>query len=195
MQNSAFLAMLFRMKYINRWGLMKNTRWENLSEHSLEVAMLSHLLAEIGSRRLGRSYPLAEVVLYALYHDCTEILTGDLPTPVKYDNIAIQTSYKEIEKAAGTRLAALLPPDLQDAFSPYLTAEGIANEVKTLVKAADRIAALLKCTEEEKAGNREFVKAKESTLAALTAMSLPEVEIFLSEFWPAFSLTLDEIEL
>lgn len=99
MGQSSFLAMLFRMKYINRWGLMRNTRWENLSEHSLETAMLAHLLAVIGNRRLHRQYPLESVVLHALYHDCSEILTGDLPTPVKYDNPALHGSYKNVERA------------------------------------------------------------------------------------------------
>lgn len=195
MKQSAFLAMLFRMKYINRWGLMRNTRWENLSEHTLETAMLSHLLAELGNKRLGKNYPLQQVVLYALYHDCSEILTGDLPTPVKYDNPAIKNSYKEVERAASARLLSLLPEDLQDSFAPYFLADQLETQVISLVKAADRISALLKCTEEEKAGNREFSKAKESTEKALREMNLPEVQLFLSEFLPAFLLTLDEIEV
>ncbi len=194
MAGSSFFAMLFRMKYINRWGLMRNTRWENLSEHSMETAMLSHALAVIGNRRLDRQYPLEKIVLHALYHDCSEILTGDLPTPVKYDNPALQGSYKEVELAACRRLTNLLPPDLREAFAPYLSGGGLDESARKLVKAADRLAAFIKCIEEEKAGNREFLPAKESTRKALLAMGLPEVSIFLEEFLPAFSLTLDELE-
>lgn len=160
MGQSSFLAMLFRMKYINRWGLMRNTRWENLSEHSLETAMLAHLLAVIGNRRLHRQYPLESVVLHALYHDCSEILTGDLPTPVKYDNPALHGSYKNVERAACERLAALLPCDLRRDIAPYLSGDGLDADVHRLVKAADRLSALIKCIEEEKAGNREFSQAK-----------------------------------
>ncbi|HAO69506.1 MAG TPA: 5'-deoxynucleotidase [Ruminococcaceae bacterium] len=195
MEHSSFYAMLFRMKYINRWGLMRNTRWENLSEHSLETAMLAHILAVIGNKRLGRRYSLEKIVLHALYHDCSEILTGDLPTPVKYDNPALQGSYKEVERAACERLANLLPCDLRGEIEPYLSGDGLDEDSRKLVKAADRLSALIKCMEEEKAGNREFVPAKASTLAALQKMDLDEVEIFLSEFLPAFSLALDELEI
>ena len=160
MGQSSFLAMLFRMKYINRWGLMRNTRWENLSEHSLETAMLAHLLAVIGNRRLHRQYPLESVVLHALYHDCSEILTGDLPTPVKYDNPALHGSYKNVERAACERLAALLPCDLRQDIAPYLSGDGLDADARRLVKAADRLSALIKCIEEEIAGTREFSQAK-----------------------------------
>ncbi|MDD3193221.1 MAG: 5'-deoxynucleotidase [Oscillospiraceae bacterium] len=194
MEHSSFYAMLFRMKYINRWGLMRNTRWENLSEHSLETAMLAHVLAVIGNKRLGRQYPLEGVVLHALYHDCSEILTGDLPTPVKYDNPSLQGSYKEVERAACDRLAALLPADLREEIAPYLSGGGLDAASHRLVKAADRLAALIKCVEEEKGGNREFVQAKAATLAALQGMGLEEVAIFQAEFLPAFFLTLDELE-
>lgn len=194
MEHSSFFAMLFRMKYINRWGLMRNTRWENLSEHSMETAMLSHALAVIGNKRLGRQYPLEKIVLHALYHDCSEILTGDLPTPVKYGSPTLRGSYKEVEQAACRRLAALLPPDIREEFAPYLSGGSLDPSSKKLVKAADRLAALIKCVEEEKAGNREFLPAKESTLKALQAMEMPEVSVFLAEFLPAFSLALDELE-
>ncbi len=194
MGQSSFFAMLFRMKYINRWGLMRNTRWENLSEHSLETAMLAHILAVIGNRRLKRQYPLEHIVLHALYHDCSEILTGDLPTPVKYDNPALHGSYKDVERAACDRLASLLPSDLRDDVAPYLSGDRLDADSRRLVKAADRLSALIKCIEEEKAGNREFSQAKKATESALSAMNMPEVSIFLSEFLPAFSLTLDELE-
>ena len=194
MEHSSFFAMLFRMKYINRWGLMRNTRWENLSEHSMETAMLSHALAVIGNKRMGRRYPLEKIVLHALYHDCSEILTGDLPTPVQYGSPALQGSYKAVEQAACRRLAALLPADLREDFALYLTGDGLDGASQRLVKAADRLAALIKCIEEEKAGNREFLPAKESTLKALYSMQLPEVSVFLEEFLPAFSLALDELD-
>lgn len=194
MERSSFYAMLFRMKYINRWGLMRNTRWENLSEHSLETAMLAHILAVIGNRRLGKRYDLEQIVLHALYHDCAEILTGDLPTPVKYDNPALRGSYQELELAACRRLAGLLPADLREDVAPYLSGAGLDQASKKLVKAADRLSALIKCIEEEKAGNREFVRAKESTMEALLAMEMGEVSVFLAEFLPAFALTLDELD-
>lgn len=194
MKQSSFYAMLFRMKYINRWGLMRNTRWENLSEHSLETAMLAHILAVIGNRRLGKNYPLDEIVLHAIYHDCSEILTGDLPTPVKYDNPTLRGSYKSVEDAACRRLAKMLPDDLREDIAPYLSGEDLSEECRRLVKGADRLSALIKCIEEEKAGNREFVSAKAATEKALREMALAEAEIFLQEFLPAFSLTLDELE-
>ena len=194
MKQSSFYAMLFRMKYINRWGLMRNTRWENLSEHSLETAMLAHILAVIGNRRLGKNYPLDEIVLHSLYHDCSEILTGDLPTPVKYDNPTLRGSYKDVEDAACRRLAQMLPEDLRDDIAPFLSGEGLTDRCRLLVKGADRLSALIKCIEEEKAGNREFSSAKAATEEALHRMALPEVEIFMQEFLPAFSLTLDELE-
>lgn len=194
MEQSSFFAMLFRMKYINRWGLMRNTRWENLSEHSLETAMLAHILALLGNKRLGARYPVDQIVLHALYHDCSEIITGDLPTPVKYNNPSLQGSYKDLEKAACDRLVQLLPADLREEFAPFLSGDGLDEASKKLVKAADRLDALIKCLEEEKAGNREFTSAKESILSALMAMELAEVEIFLSTFLPPFSRTLDELE-
>lgn len=185
-----FFAILSRMKYITRWGLMKNTRPENLCEHTLEVAYLAHALALLHNARLGGRLDPGAVVLAALYHDCSEILTGDLPTPIKYDNPAIQGAYKQIEQAANEKLLGMLPPELRpdyvQRFSP-------PKEVERLVKAADKLSALLKCIEEENAGNHEFAKAKEATLASLQAMQLPEVAIFLDECLPAYTLTLDEL--
>ena len=195
METSSFFALLSRMKYIRRWGLMRNANHENVSEHTLEVAMIAHGLAALGRQRLGRSVDPGQVVLYALYHDSSEILTGDLPTPVKYYNPNIKSSYKNVEADAQQRLLALLPADLQDSFRPYLVEEGTDKEVAALVKAADKISALIKCVEEANMGNREFAQAADSTLKAIHAMGLQEAELFLEEFMPAYAMTLDELTL
>ena len=187
-----FYALLSRMKYILRWGLMRQSRPENLSEHTAETAVLAHALAVIGNRRLGRRYDEGQAVLYALYHDCSEIITGDLPTPIKYENDSIRTAYKAVEQKAARRLGRLLPPDLREAYQPYL--EGPEGELARLVKAADKLSALIKCMEEEAAGNREFLRAKEASLASLAALGLPEAEIFLRECLPSYGLSLDELK-
>ena len=187
-----FYALLSRMKYILRWGLMRQSRPENLSEHTAETAVLAHALAVIGNRRLGRRYDEGQAVLYALYHDCSEIITGDLPTPIKYENDSIRTAYKAVEQKAARRLGRLLPPDLREAYQPYL--EGPQGELARLVKAADKLSALIKCMEEEAAGNREFLRAKEASLASLAALGLPEAEIFLQECLPSYGLSLDELK-
>ena len=187
-----FYALLSRMKYILRWGLMRQSRPENLSEHTAETAVLAHALAVIGNRRLGRRYDEGQAVLYALYHDCSEIITGDLPTPIKYENDSIRTAYKAVEQKAARRLGRLLPPDLREAYQPYL--EGPQGELARLVKAEDKLSALIKCMEEEAAGNREFLRAKEASLASLAALGLPEAEIFLQECLPSYGLSLDELK-
>ncbi|MBQ3133789.1 MAG: 5'-deoxynucleotidase [Clostridia bacterium] len=187
----SFYAMLSRMKYIHRWPLMRNTSTENISEHTQEVAVLAHALALLTNTRFGGNADVSRCVLLALYHDVPEILTGDLPTPVKYHNTALRDAYKQVEKGAADRLLTLLPDDLQAAYAPLLHGEDGTLEAR-LVKAADKLSALVKCTEELKLGNREFIKAKESTEAALRAMQLPAVELFLDEFMPAYALTLDE---
>lgn len=187
---TAFYAMLSRMKYIARWGLMRNTRQENLCEHTLEVAYLAHALALLRNRRQPGAVEPGAVVLAALYHDCSEILTGDLPTPIKYYNPEIKTAYKQIEAAANRKLLGMLPPELQPDYAPHFSPSAPVEE---LVKAADKLSALLKCLEEEQAGNQEFSKAKAATLEALRAMALPEVELFLQECLPAYRLTIDEL--
>lgn len=187
-----FYALLSRMKYILRWGLMRQSRPENLSEHTADTAILAHALAVIGNRRLGRSYDPGQVALYALYHDCSEIITGDLPTPIKYENDSIRSAYKAVEQKAARRLGRLLPQDLREEYQPYL--DGPQGETARLVKAADKLSALIKCIEEEAAGNREFCRAREASLAALTAMELPEAEIFLRECLPSYGLSLDELK-
>lgn len=187
---SPFFAFLSRMKYIGRWGLMRNTRPENLTEHSYEVAVLAHALAELGNRRFGRSYDCGRVALTALYHDTAEIFTGDLPTPVKYHSGKIREAYRQVEENALSRLLTRLPEDLRGDYESLLRPD--CETEKRLVKAADKLSALVKCIEEEKAGNREFSEAARAQEAYLRGMSLPEVDCFLREFLPAYRLTLDE---
>ena len=186
---SSFFAMLGRMKHITRWGLMHSTRRENLSEHSLEVAYLAHGLVVLGNRRFGRELDPGKAVLYAIYHDCSEILTGDLPTPVKYQNEALRTAYKAVEEEAAGRLLEKLPEELRGEFSPWFE---IPEEYAAVIKAADKLSALIKCQEEKNSGNREFDRAWETTLSSLKEMKLPEAEVFLEEFFPAYAQTLDE---
>ena len=188
---SGFFAMLSRMKYISRWALMRNTERENLSEHSLETAVIAHALAVLGNARFGRAYSPERVALLALYHDTPEILTGDMPTPVKYYNPQLREAYGEVERTAGERMLAMLPEDMRDSYRPLLIQDE-ASEEHRLVKAADKLSALIKCIEERKAGNMEFVCAQTSTEQSLRDMNLPEADAFLDEFIPAYSLTLDE---
>ncbi len=189
--NASFFAMLSRMKHINRWALMRNVRTENICEHSYDVAVLAHALALLTNRRFGGQVDPGRCVLYALYHDAPEILTGDLPTPVKYYNPAIRQAYRQVETVSEEKLLSMLPEDLRDDYRPLLCGEGTPEE-KRLVKAADKLAALIKCVEELEQGNREFVQAKRSTEEALRAMRIPAVDCFIDEFLPAYRLTLDE---
>ena len=190
---NTFFAMMARMKFINRWALMRNSYEENISEHSMEVAMIAHALAIIGNKRLGRRYPAEKIAMIGLYHDCTEIITGDMPTPIKYKNDKIQEAYKEIEAGAARRLLQRLPKDLRDAYEPYLLEAETDEEERRLVKAADKLSALIKCIEEQKAGNTEFDSAAEQTMQALRAMDRPELEWFLDQCLPAFSKNLDQL--
>lgn len=192
---SSFYSMLSRMKYINRWGLMRNSRAESLSEHTLDTAVLAHALAVLGVRRLGRDYDPQRVVVLALYHDASEILTGDLPTPIKYQDETITQAYKQVEAAAARTLLGLLPEDLRGDYAPLLEPCPADAPLWKLVKAADKLSALVKCVEEERSGNREFDRAKVATLAALRELRLPELEIFLAEFFEPFARTLDEQKL
>ncbi|PWM26483.1 MAG: 5'-deoxynucleotidase [Oscillospiraceae bacterium] len=187
-----FFAMISRMKYIDRWGLMRCTRNETLAEHTLETALLAHALVEIGNTRLDRGLDPGKAVLYALYHDTPEILTGDLPTPVKYHDRSIREAYRAIERQAGERLLAMLPASMQNSYAPYLQ-ENAAGSYAPYVKAADKLSALIKCVEEQKAGNREFDEAAAS-IRKHPALSLPEAQIFLQEYFPAYQLPLDEVE-
>lgn len=188
---STFFALLFRQKYIKRWGLMRNTIEENLVEHSAETAFIAHALAVIGNKYYDKNYNEERIALLALYHDASEIITGDLPTPVKYYSEEMRKSYKKIEASAEKMLLAKLPEDFHDIYGDILS--GASAEEKIMVKAADKICALIKCLEEIKGGNREFANAEESTRLSLVEMKCPEADYFMEHFLPAFSETLDEI--
>lgn len=195
-----FFAMMHRMRYINRWGLMRNTQTENIQEHSLEVAMIAHALAEIRSRLFadGR-LPVdpAQAALLAIFHDATEILTGDLPTPVKYDNPTIQASYQAVESTAASQLLAMVNPVIQPAYAQLLhpdRSDPVVDETMRLVKAADRISAYIKCIDEEKVGNREFRQAGLTVRQTIDAINLPEVQYFVAHELPSFWLSLDELQ-
>ncbi len=187
-----FFAMYSRMKYINRWALMKNTRSENLCEHSADVAAIAHAIAVLKNLRFGGSVNAERAAVLGLYHDMPEIITGDMPTPVKYHSETLRNAFLEVEDEACGRLVSMLPEDMKGVYSPFFfKAEGDEYLWK-IVKAADKISALIKCIEEEKAGNREFSKALEATRAAIEKMQLPEADAFLEEFLDSFSLSLDE---
>lgn len=186
-----FFAYISRMRYITRWSLMRNSYEENVQEHSHMAAVLAHALAVIRNRYFGGSVDVGEVVLSALYHDATEILTGDLPTPIKYYSPAIRDSYKAVESVAREKLLQMLPPDLAQDFAPVIHEP--SGDVGQIVKAADKLSAYIKCVEEEKAGNSEFRAAAEQIYDALKAMKMPETDYFMAHFLPAFSRTLDEL--
>ncbi len=185
--------MISRLKWIDRWALMKNSSNENLSEHSLEVAMIAHALCVIGNKRLGKNLNGERAALIGMYHDATEIITGDMPTPVKYYNDEIRHVYKDIEKEAQRRLISLLPADLSDEYESIFSPGEELSYEKKLVKGADKLSAYIKCIEEEKAGNRECLSAEEATLRSLKKMDLPEVDIFIEECIPGYRKTLDEL--
>ena len=190
-----FYATVARMKYIERWALMRNTITENLSEHSLEVSMIAHALCVIGNKRYGKALNAEKAAMIGIYHDTSEIITGDMPTPVKYYNKLIKDAYKSLEDEANRSLLNQLPEDIREAYEDiFFKTEDYAYEWK-LVKAADKLSAMIKCMEGEKTGNREFVKAKEATEKAILTLSneLPEVKDFMEEFLPAFAKTLDEL--
>jgi 5'-deoxynucleotidase len=183
------------MKYIERWALMRNSAKENISEHSLEVAMIAHCLAVIGNVRLGKAYDSEKCAMIGIFHDCSEIITGDMPTPVKYYNSDIRDIYHEIEDKANMTLLSMLPEDLRAYYREYFFKEEADAELWRLVKAADKISALIKCIAEENAGNTEFKDAKLSTQKAISEMDVPEALIFLEEFIDSYSLTLDELKV
>lgn len=187
-----FFAYMNRMKYIRRWGLMRNTQVENDMEHSLQTAMIAHGIALIGIKRFDREYDAEHIMALAVYHDASEVITGDLPTPIKHNNPVIKDEYHRLESIANQRLLAMLPEDLREEYIPLIDADENTPEWK-IVKAADRISAYIKCVEERKAGNREFIEAEMSTLAAIRADALPEVQVFMEQFAPGFALSLDEI--
>lgn len=193
MQQSRFYAYLSRMKHIFRWSLMKNSQQESLSVHTLDTAVIAHCLGLLRNRRFGGSCDVNRLVLLAMYHDCSEILTGDMPTPIKYYNPEIKDAYKKVEAVANEKLVSMLPEDLRGDYRPLFCHENEDAELLRLLKAADKLSALVKCIEEENAGNREFVKAKQSTLRSIEEMRLPEADAFVTEFLPSYGLTVDEL--
>ena len=190
--NSSFFAYIGRMRYITRWALMRNTDSENVQEHSHMVAVLAHALGIIRRDVLGKDCDAEHLAVLALYHDASEILTGDMPTPIKYYNPEIKNSYRKVEAVANDKLLSLLPEELRADYEPVLK---IADpEIHRLVKAADKLSAYIKCVEELKAGNAEFRRAAEQTRAALEEMHLPELDYFMEHCLDSFSRTLDELE-
>ena len=187
----SFFAYLSRLKLIRRWALMRNTQPENDAEHSLQVAIIAHAMAVIGRDRYGRKVNPEHVLTLAVYHDATEVMTGDLPTPVKYYSDDLRGAYRHLEKLSADRLLSLLPEELRGEYTPYL--KQAAGYDRDLVKAADKISAWIKCLEEQRAGNREFDYAAENIRQALDRVAYPEVQDFLREFLPAFRMTLDEL--
>ena len=187
-----FYALLGRMRYITRWGLMRNTFAENIQEHSHQVAVLSHALALIRQEILKLDGPNPDrCAVAALYHDASEILTGDLPTPIKYYNPDIQLAYKQVEHVAGQKLLEMLPQELRNSYAPLVLEEDAA--INRIVKAADKLSAHIKCLEEQKAGNTEFDSAAKQTMKAMRAMELPELDWFLTHCLEAYSLDLDQL--
>ena len=192
MEGYHFFAIMSRMKYINRWSLMNNTRYENISEHSLTVAMLAHALVVISNKKLGNNYDPEHAAAIALFHDCTEIITGDLPTPIKYSSKSLRNAYRSIESEAAEQLLSSLPEYMRDEYKALLIPSETDPYLLRLVKAADRLSALIKCIEEELMGNKEFIKAKAEITLSLEKTDLEEVRIFMRDILPSYSLTLDE---
>ena len=188
-----FYAYMDRMKYIKRWQLMRSTRKENIMEHSQSVSVLAHALVTIHNDVYGGHADVLKTVLYAMYHEVSEVMTGDLPTPIKYYNRSIRGAYKELEKSACEKIVATLPEEMKGGIQPYVLADEDCVEYK-LVKAADRLAAYIKCLEELRSGNGEFAKAKKSIEADLHSKNMPEVEYFFEHFIPSLKLTLDDLE-
>ena len=187
-----FYALLGRMRYITRWGLMRNTFSENIQEHSHQVAVLAHALALIRQKVLGLPGPDPDrCAVAALYHDASEILTGDLPTPIKYYNPDIKDAYKQVERIAGERLLAMLPPELEESYASFVLESD--EQVNPIVKAADKLSAYIKCIEEQKAGNTEFDSAAQQTMAAMRAMERPELTWFVENCLEPFGRNLDQL--
>lgn len=193
MSKSHFFAYMARMRLIKRWSLRRSTIEENDQEHSLQVAMIAHALAVIGKRRVFRVYDEEKLLKLAIYHEAAEVITGDLASPIKYFNPGISKAFKEIERLATNKLMGYLPEDLRPEFEPILFPDESSGEWK-LVKAADKICAYLKCVEELSLGNREFATAESDIRQALAAMNLPEVDEFMREFAPSFSMPLDQLD-
>lgn len=191
MDNSNFYALLSRMKYINRWGLMRNSIEENIAEHSLETAFIAHGLSVISNTYFGGNVDVWKVTVIAMFHDTTEIITGDMPTPVKYLEPGIRDSYKKVEYQATLQLLGSIPGEMRKEYEKVMNKDD--EDIYRFVKAADKISALIKCMEEERMGNKDFKSAKESTLESIHNMHMPEAEYFLDNFIPSYNYTLDEL--
>lgn len=187
-----FFAYMNRMKYIRRWGLMRNTKIENDMEHVFQTAMIAHAIALLGNARYERAYNAEHIAVLGMYHDASEVITGDLPTPIKHNNPAIKKEYHKLESIAQKRLLTMLSADIMPDYEPLIEPDETSEEWR-VVKAADKISAYIKCVEERSAGNREFEQAEATTLAAIRKIDLPEVQDFMDEFVPGFGMSLDEI--
>ncbi|WP_156417581.1 5'-deoxynucleotidase [Paenibacillus etheri] len=196
--NYHFSAYLYRLQYIQRWSLMRSTAPENVAEHSFHVALLTHMLCSIGNVHYGRTLNAERAATMALFHDASEVFTGDIATPVKYNNPRLLTSFREMERIAAERLTGMIPPELQGIYTQLMQPEDSSPEsedvlLHSYVKAADRLDAYLKCVWEVAAGNREFAAAKEQTAAKLRGLGLQEVDYFLTHMAPSFEMSLDEL--
>ena len=187
-----FFAYMNRMRYIRRWGLMRNTKGENDMEHAFQTAMLAHGIAILGNLRYGRNYDAEHIMAMAMYHDASEVITGDLPTPIKHNNPLIKTEFHRLENMARERLLTMLPEDMRGSYQELINADETTAEWR-IVKAADKMSAYIKCLEEKKAGNSEFEDAGDSTYESIRRIDLPEVQDFVDEFIPGFGMSLDEI--
>lgn len=190
---SHFLAYMYRLKYIKRWSLMRNLTHESVAEHSYQVALLTHMLSSIANEVYGKQVPTERLVTMALFHDATEVITGDIPTPVKHHNKEILANFRKIEESAAQRLTQMVPSELQDVYRPLLEGQKLGSEHTMLIKAADLLDAYLKCTTEVSAGNREFAFAKKQIEDSLQKLSLPEVDYFMEHLAPSMEKSLDEL--
>ena len=192
-KNSNFFAMLSRMKYVNRWGLMRNTIPESLSDHTMDVVVIAHALVVIANTYFSKELNESRAALLAAFHDAPEIITGDMPTPVKYYDPEIKNAYSKVEDAAIRKMTAALPDEMRAHYEGLLLGNQPGDkQLMKYVKAADKISALIKCIEEEQMGNRDFCKAKESTLKIIEGLEMPEVTFYMEHFMPGYSMTLDE---
>ena len=189
---NAFFAYLNRMKYIERWSLMRSTRKENIMEHSQQVAVIAHALCEIGNSYFGKNHDSNKIAVISLFHECSEVITGDLPTPIKYFNKEINSAYKDLEDKSNEKLIGMLPDKMQKTYSEILKHDDESMEYK-IMKAADKISAYIKCLEELSGGNKEFLNAKETIQKELENSKMEEVKYFLENFIETFSMTLDEL--
>ncbi len=192
MKDNHFFAMMARMKYINRWGLMKNTLNENICEHSLDVAVIAHALGVINNTYYNGSINPERLALMGMFHDSTEIITGDMPTPVKYYSPVIRNAYKDVEQVARDELLSGIPEEMRPVYAPLLLDTEEEKELWKYVKAADKISAYIKCVEEMRMGNKDFEKALESTKRIIEDMKMPEADFFMERFMPAYMMTIDE---